>query len=366
VKAAILNSRQNLRPVGSDRWIINSSLAINSIIENNQILLGSVGMNTWEFLVYLASKNQIRQVIYLSIEESQNQGEVIDYYTGQFRLSSNLINWRFINIRNIQSDRIYFQKERDRLIINEADIIYPIALRPDSTLASLLGNIGNSKANIVEEYKTDYDNLVRSCKIEIDRKSLNSNIDGRLGDFIIHWTRTSNNPWPGEIFYDYYNAIAHSGDYYPRSAYNTLIRILTEKKIRASSRHYRKGISAVAFSELRPSDAINLMKWRARYREMTFEPYGIAIRKTAAEKMGIRKVIYGGKEKYANLDLIDRPYFQSIGTKGFWVPEREWRYSGDINLSLICPDDIEVIVCRENEIHSVKNCTEFEVLALFS
>jgi len=339
-------------------------LAIKKITENNQILLSSVGMNTWEFLVYLAAKNRTRQIIYSPLEENQNKDALINYYTEQFRLSSSLTDWRFIKIKNIKNDYLDFQKERDRLIINNADMIYPIALRPDSTLASLFNNREQSMTKIAEEYRTDYVKPDQPCKMKIDRESLNSNIDSRLNDFIIHWTRTSNNPWPGERLYDYYDAILLSGDHFPRSAHNTLTRILREKTIRASSRHYHKGISAVAFSELKPSNAINLMKWRARYREMTFEPYSIAIRKSAAEALGIKKVIYGDKKIYGSLNASDKPYFQSIGIKGFWVPEREWRHSGDIDLSVINPDDIKIIVWREAEIHSVKKCIECEVVAL--
>jgi len=365
MKAAILNSRQNLRPVGSDRWVHNTMQAVKYIKSNNYKLLSSVGMNTWEMLIYLASKNNIAQTIYLPAEENQDRYGVIEYYMRQFRLNPDLTDWRFVEIANIRKDYPLFQKKRDMQIINDADTVFPISLRPNSTLNSLLLNNKRSDLKIDEKYKAEYSKPEMPNKIEINRELLNPVIDKQLEGFIIHWTRTANNNWPSESLYDYYDVIASSENDYSHSARLTLIRILSENLLKASSRHYRKGISAVAFSELKPSDAVFLMKWRARYREMTFEPYGIAIRKTAAEKMGVRKVIYGDKKLYYNLTESDRPYCQSIGTKGYWAPEREWRFIGDIDLSIISPNDLRVIVWFPDEILKVGQYTDLTVLSLY-
>ena len=78
-KVAILNSRQNLRPVGSDLWIQNTKLAIRKLSSQDVILLTSVGMKTWEFLVYLAVKYKIRQRIYVPITIDQKNIDVITY-----------------------------------------------------------------------------------------------------------------------------------------------------------------------------------------------------------------------------------------------------------------------------------------------
>ena len=363
-KAAILNSRQNLRPVGSDLWIKNTILAVRGLAGLNVELLTSVGMKTWEFLIFLAAKYKIKQRIYVPITIGQKNADVITYYTRQFRISPKLTGWYFFEVENLKKDNLLFQKERDRLIVNKADIVYPVSIRPGSRLEHLYGKDGKSGAIVDERFKTGYIKTQKSFKYEIDKNNLNPEIDKRLDRFLIHWTRTANSCWPGEKLCDYYKSIADSKKDYARSAYLTLVRILSENRLRASSRHYRKGVSAVAFSELKPSEAISLMRWRARYREMSFEPYGIAVRKRAAGQIGIQKVIYGTRQEFDGLNEVDRPYFQSIGTRGFWVPEKEWRHIGDIDLSTINSNDLKIIVWNKNQIDSIKKYCQSDIVFL--
>ncbi len=85
------------------------------------------------------------------------------------------------------------------------------------------------------------------------------------------------------------------------------------------------------------------MKWRARYAEMSFEPYGVGIRKEKASKLGIRPVIYYEGAKPA--EFASTPWLcQSVGTKTDWRQEAEYRHHGDLTLD-ISPQDI-VLFCK--------------------
>jgi hypothetical protein len=172
-------------------------------------------------------------------------------------------------------------------------------------------------------------------------------------------------PWPGEAASDFYQAIVDSGCHYPRSALETLIRILSEHTIRASKRHMPGNICAVSFSSLGLAEAVKLMRWRARYREMTFEPYGIGIKQTAAGKAGINKVYYGNPEMVAYLEPDERPYFQSLGLIGDWEKESEYRHLGSLDLRQFDPSDIMAIVKSRHEIEKVQRIFDGKVLALF-
>ena len=81
-----------------------------------------------------------------------------------------------------------------------------------------------------------------------------------------------------------------------------------------------------------------LMKWRSRYRQMSFEPYGIGIEKTTAIQLGIVPVHYYRKKEYPK----DKPpwQLQSQGMKTDWKQEAEYRYPGDFNLSDIEPKKV--------------------------
>lgn len=364
-RAVILNSRQGLRPVGTDAWIQNSLKAVNRAISRGNIVLTSAGMNSWEMILFLAEKHNAFQKIYLPLDKSSDAEPARKYYCDQFQLRSALVDWRFVEIGNLKKDYGSFQKIRDQLIINDADILYPVSIRPDGNLERLI-NSAKADGKVVDSgFQTEYSDSVYSCKIDLDFDKLNSDIDRQLEDCVIHWTRSSNSPWPDETMYSYYESILNSTSRYPRSGFDTLMRILFEKRLRASSRHLRKNLSAVAFSSLQPTHAARLMKWRARYHEMTFEPYGIAIDKNFADTIGIRKVFYGNQEMYDFLEDENKPYFQSVGTKGYWIPEKEYRHIGDIDLSLIPHDSITAIVWRPAEIDEIKEGFSGRVIGLY-
>jgi hypothetical protein len=346
LRAVILNSRQNSRPAGSNAWIINTRRAVEDAIACKYTILTSVGMSSWEFVLYFAAPHCNPLEIFLPLEKGENMAEKKSYYIKQFMLFEDSVSWHFIEMDRRGGP--YFQEQRDRQIIQKADVIYPVSLRPGGNLEALIAE--NPQKAINDSFRMEYCRSQTRCKLTLEAAEINPAIDNAVSGYLIHWTRTANDKWPGERWHDYYKAIAESDSDYPRSGLDTLNRILSDRKLRGSSRHYRRGMSAVAFSLLAPSEALQLMKWRARYQEMTFEPYGIAIRADEAERFGIKKVFYGNSEMYDYLDDKDKPYFQSLGTKGFWFPEKEYRHLGDLDFSLADAKDLKVIVRKENEV----------------
>ncbi len=364
-KAAILNSRQNLRPIGSDAWINNSGLAVRDAFDDGCTILVSVGMNTWEIVLYFVSMYNTPAVIYIPLEKGADSHKTRNIISSQFELNTTKTEWRFIEIENAKKDKHYFQQTRDELIINDADVLYPVSVRQNGNMERLFETRKIDKAIIRNDFNTEYSGTDRKYKLEIDSNRINPNIDKQLKDYLIHWTRTSNTSWPGETKQEFYRDIIQSRSYYPRNAPETLKRILTDRKIIASSRHYRKNLSAVAFSSLAPSEASGLMKWRARYREMSFEPYGLAIEREFANSIGVKRVVYGHAKDYNGLNDGDKPYFQSIGTRGNWVPENEYRYIGEFDLDLMPDKSITAIVWKTDEISSLKRVFNGQIISFY-
>jgi hypothetical protein len=282
----------------------------------------------------------------------------------QFRLSDRLIQFNPISVDGGKDSNHQFQLRRDHIIIDQADILCPISLRPNGNLEKIITPYNSRHKTIDNQFRIDYARKRRKLKLDIDGDYLSAGTDKRLEGYLIHWTRTANHPWPGETLYEYYDSIVSSSNSYPRTAVDTLYRIFVEKKIRASIRHYRKGAAAVAFSELVPSKAIKLMKWRARYREMSFEPFGLAIDKKYAIKIGIRPAIYGDSELYNSLSSLDKPYYQPIGKKAHWLPEKEWRYMGDLDLNHIPLDYIKAVVWNNCNIGRLQSVFAGEIASL--
>jgi hypothetical protein len=195
-----------------------------------------------------------------------------------------------------------------------------------------------------------------------NKKLVNKAIDTIAGDYLIHWTRTSFRPWPAETLHNYYDSIL-SSEVFPRSAYATLNTILSSHTIIASPRHMPLNSKCVSFTGKSPSAFLEHMRWRSRYSEMSFEPYGIGIRKNSAFHYGIQKVIYDNESHCTH--LRDRWIYQSCGTKGDWESEDEYRCLGDVNLLHICHSDIIAICQFESEAESISSRHGIETINFF-
>ncbi len=363
-RAVILNSRQSLYPCGADPWIGATAWAIDDIAKKNLTLLASVGTPAWEIGLCLAGQKKLPIMLFVPATPGENENRILSHYCAEFRLDPCYVQvFKIIN-GTAPVERRLFPTARDNKIIEMADIIYPVSIRPRGNLDQILSEPPMQNIVIDRTFAVSWQSGKINRLAPPPPGKLMPGLDDALRDYIMHWTRSVHYPWPGESKRDFYDAIIHSNNIYPRSAFFTLMRILGERRLRASSRHLRKGVSAVSFSSLPPSQAVALMRWRSRYREMSFEPYGIAIKKSAAERTGIKKAIYGNREMISYLTADEKPYFQNIGTIGDWEQEREYRHLGDLDLRAFDGSDMSVITRSPSEIDKLKTVFDGRVLAL--
>ncbi len=363
-KAAILNSRQALRPGGDDLWISRSREAVADAIGRNLEIVASVGMNAWEIPLYFASRAGARLVLVVPRNQDDTPEAIQNYYCRQFHIEPGKIRFHFLTVPRGNARKSTFQKERDLAVIMMADIIYPVAIRPGGNLERLIEEPKTSGVTIARDFQTEYDSRPSECKVIIDQARLRPHVNRLLDNNLIHWTRGTSAPWPDETSYQYYEDIIHARTRYPRSALDTLKRILNRRKILASSRHLPKGLRAVSFTGTAPLKAIGLMRWRARYQEMSFEPYGVAVEKQAALDVGVRKVLYGDAATSRNLESADRDYFQNVGKEGYWLPEEEYRYIGDFDLALLPEEKVTAVVWKKADIPEIAEEFKGRIIAL--
>ncbi len=340
-RAVILNSRQSLRPHGGEEWIRRTVEAVALVKQQGNSLSVSEGTKPWEIVLTLASDSNIPINLYCHESDKSLSSDKIIVQFG--------IDNENLSLHPVKSDYKSFPNNRDRAIVNDAGIIIPVSIRPGGNLEELIDNARESGKNVIEDFRVTYKIPKSNAKTKIDKSRINPEIDTLLKDHIIHWTKTPNGPWPDETLYDYYHAILKSQQQYPRTAFETLKNILRNKIIFTSVKHYRAAYPAVAFSETSPSEAADLMKWRARFREMTFEPYGIAIPIDVAENLKISRAIYGEPEVYELLSPKNRPFFQPVSAKSWWLPEKEWRHIGNFNLDEVDNDRIVAIAMTPEE-----------------
>lgn len=335
LSAAILLSRQPLRPSNQTSWVKKCTETFTWLKNRNVSVLSSVGMQTWEMVLFLASFYTISQKIVVPATDEISVKNISDFLLDQFNLNPELVE--FIPIFG---DSKTFKLKRDLFILKNAKILIPVSVRKNGTFDSFLQN---TQSTVINNFQTEYvKKELQPKKYTFLENTLCENPLLFTDKYLFHWTRSCNTCWPHEKLYDYYLSVLNSENF-PNDAFNTLLNIFRTKHIFASSRHMPQKTECVSFTAKPPFEFLNLMNWRARYSEMAFEPYGIGIKKSYAESAGIKEVVYC--EKIPKCEPDKKWLYQTRGKISNWQKEIEFRYKGDFSLEDIPPEYL-VSVCR--------------------
>ncbi|MFC1475297.1 hypothetical protein ACFLQG_01485 [Candidatus Zixiibacteriota bacterium] len=345
-RVVILLSRQSLRPCLMDPWVKNSIDAVKWIKENNHVICTSVGMSSWELVAALSRTHELEIELFLPLFSNEKYDEIKYYYIDQFQLSEIKTNFIPIKLQQVSKSKEKLWQQRDKQIIESADIIVPVCVRKNGNLERLYHNSETSGKTIIKSFQTNPHQSKKKLGYRIPIEIVNDDSNQICQDYIIHWTRTFNSHWPGERLIDYYMAISKF-EYYPRDAYHTLLNIITNNKIFSSGKNMPDNIPTVSFSGQSLYNLTDLIRWRSRF-QMSFEPYGIGIEKSFAEKIGIQKVIYISKDEKIDTN-INHWLYQSRGEITDWRYEMEYRYQGDLDLTQIPGDKIVLITRNKKE-----------------
>jgi hypothetical protein len=257
---------------------------------NGYRVVTSVDMQTWELVTAACVVKNVPIDLIIPPWLEENGPGAKEYLREQFSLDVD--RTEFVTVADVAaaSDRQLWMRERDKLAVELADIIAPISVSPRGTMQARLTAVQERK-RIVRDFEVAELDNGEPHKSDFDSAAINLAVDGVSSGYVFHWTRTNNGPWPGERALDYYREIMLSS-VYPRSALATLKRIVSTRRIIASSRHMPANLPTVSFSALPPRKVVPLMKWRSRYGEMTFEPYAVGIRNAVALEHGVAPVLY--------------------------------------------------------------------------
>ncbi|MEW5795058.1 MAG: hypothetical protein AB1772_01730 [Candidatus Zixiibacteriota bacterium] len=341
--AAILLSRQPLRPTGRTEWVRRSVAAMRWLQSEGLGLVSSVGLQTWELLTSLASDLRLPLVLVIpSVSEASFLGEC-DLALAEFNLDHELT--RFVRARSSGTDTVSAgAAERDRAVVVHADLLLPICCRPGGTMEALLAEADVSGRDIDKRFILTEADRSMPLKYDLSAERLNLDLEQVREKYLIHWTRSVSQPWPDERKVVFYREVIRS-DRWTRTAFDTLLRIAKMQRIIASGRHMPGKVATVSLSGLNPAEVIPLMRWRARYSEMSFEPYGVGIERLLAERLGVQQVRYHASGSTPDCSGDDRWLWQSNGQKSDWRAEQEFRHLGDFDLNLV-PIESLVFFCR--------------------
>ncbi|MCK5832623.1 hypothetical protein KAH81_03035 [bacterium] len=363
---SILNSRQTKMPVGNDLWVSKTLEAVRFNIRENRTILSSIGMHTWNLLTWAIGHYGGKQILILPLYADDLEQEIVYDIVSEYSLDERRVAFAFYKTNCPITHPKMTWVERDRRVIKLADEISPISIRRGGNLDCEIKKSARGWCKINSASSIPY---IKSKRRNIHKMLQKRNLDFILPDIwpkLTHWTHSFTEPWPGESKADYYRAIACSNEEYPRSALNSLLRILSDEVIYGTRRNFRNHMPNVSFTALNPKESLSLMNWNPSRSRFSFEFYGIAIDMDVAREKGIRKIIYGQEKAYDLLSPENRQYFQPIGSKVDWSKEKEWRFIGDFSLSDIPKDKIIVVVPNRVEAEIIEKRFNLRTYTPFS
>lgn len=322
--------------------------AVQWVKNQGHKLLTSVGMQTWEMLLFLAAEQQVAQEIILPVSGDNQFRKLSEETMEQFNLDGSPHLMRRPQSARSDMSRHELMQLRDRSIVDEADILIPLSLRPGGNMSELVSSARAEGRTVDDRFICKHVTRETPLAYKLPESMLSAEISSFSENYLIHWTRSSNGAWPIENKSDFYRAIVKS-DNYPRGAYDTLRNILLSGRIAASSQHMSGNRPCVSFSSLRPVDMVPLMRWRARYRQMAFEPYGLGIRRDVAERADIGAVKYFDRNNTQPPAGSPSWQWQSVGIVSHWPDEQEFRCLGDFELSQLDRDTLLAFCPTEDE-----------------
>jgi len=322
-------------------------------------VVSSCGMQTWELVTSLASIHDLP--IKLVVPAPEIPSSVRRDCLSQFRLEDSSTEFLAPNSADGQ-ERPDLRKSRDLKVIAESDLLIPVSIRESGSLSDILCSDSMARKRRVEGFQCRYDAESSSGVVCVEQ-SLNPEIHTLDDKYLFHWTRGTNAAWPDERKVDLYRDVMASTEW-PRSGYDTLRRILESRRIIGSGKRVQGGGAVVSFSGLAPARVIPLMKWRARYHQMSFEPYAIGVKTELAHKLGILPVQYYDRTKTRPPDNEDQWQWQSAGQKTDWQQEDEYRHKSDFDFSRINPEDIRVICLNRTQAQGLRCNFPYPVTAM--
>lgn len=194
---------------------------------------------------------------------------------------------------------------------------------------------------------------------------------GAPWDYLTHCTRRRDGPWPDQNEEDYLDDLILQREGMERSALATLKRIITQRRLIASSQSIRGGTPVVSFTSVPLAALRPLRVFRPHRSRWDFESYGICIHRSWLQQRNIQPVRYAPDSHWDRIPREERPYFQrdrsrtgSCRTTIDWTVEHEWRHVGDLPLEELPPDLAFVFVPTPEEAAQLSPFSRWPVVVL--
>jgi len=386
--AAVLNSRKPRRITPDDKWLQETKRLVQLAIAEGFAIVSSYG-NTPYCVVSRLSKDSPMIVvcddILPSMASEKTALEFLSAYHDLFRRERTLFISSFPPGVRPKSD--IRSSERDHLVAALASSLLVAEVREGGNMQQIIDigvrrtvriiafpSCSSDRPPLTEPAKgkavprtSPFTETTGGNMLQPDRQPtrLRAAKSGqiRLVDlddlpnnlpWLIHYTRSRPGPWPGQTIAEYCQSLIDGQKGACHTAFDTLVHIIGERLIRASSRLTRGPWGVVSFSECLPAELDTLIKWRKGLCRWSFEPYGIAFPQESLADLGAGPAIYGSREDFRHLPAERKHLFHAQHSSlGDWTAEREWRFRGDLLLSNTIFQEMVVIVSTQDEATAV-------------
>jgi hypothetical protein len=374
--AMILNSRKS-RSIGSNTpWLKNTVKLTRYAMKNQWTMISSYGSISYLMVAWLARFSGLVMVCDSPLPfmiDGMHKDEFLKEFEDIFRMEKSLFLSGFSPGRLPEIKQRW--RLRDQLAASLSDILIPCEITPSGNMSEILRVARVSGKIVVKNFpghEQEPSLAKKSTKtITTGPVAQQSEVVPKQNKFdpfsvsgaarpkeilLTHYTRACHGPWPGQTWSDYLRSLEYGDSGCSHTAFDTLRRIIQEKRIRSSSKWVRGNSPVVCLTEQKPEQFHVICKWRRGLMRKTFEPYGIAFSRNCLLRKGARKVTYIREDKFKSLPKESKVFFQLISCSDLnWFEEKEWRIVNDLDFSTIDSSDWFAIVPDEEEARGLVN-----------
>ncbi len=353
-RTSLLNSRPGRSP--DDLWIRSLKSALEKAMAEKTVLVSSYGTCTYELVCIMARNTKLIIVcpdLLPSMMEESGRASFDAKFGDLFDADQALMISPYSpgSLPNSHACRIH----RDFTVAGISDALLVGNVRHGGTMDRILRK-ARAEGVPVSRFADD-DSGHRAIPMGPHLARSASSVPAPVfdkcferGSYLIHYTRSCPGPWPGQSRKAYYESLLAEEPIAKHTAFDTLCRILSERKIRAGGRLIRGGYKVVSFTECAPPEISHVAQWRPGLLRWSFEPYGLAFGKEDLFNTGARPVIYSVESAYHDLSPELQYLFQIQEYPGKeWSREKEWRVSGDLQITPQLEATMTVIVPTAQE-----------------
>lgn len=338
-RCVVLNSHQGKVLFG--KWIERTFEAVDYCGARGWKIIASIGMPQWEFLLYSAS--QLNYSVEIWVPETFDERSEKELVRS-FNLDGK--KYFVVKLKGTRGRGKTWWSIRDRAIIDSADILVPVSIRPCGRLDALLKHAINQNKPVLNDFRIPFESPSWKIPSLPAPNQINPELTQVNWHYLTHWTHTFYSPWCTETRYDFYHSLLGQKEEYSHSAFMSLVNMFESGVLCATRRKTYGEVSVVSFTELDPVASLELMGWRSGLVRRYWEPYGIAIDKKYLVSLGARPVKYLPREEFVRLAPKEKVFAQPLRSKRHdWSREKEWRVLSALELSSI-PEDKFVAITR--------------------